>query len=61
MENEDIFLTQEYFKSSYKKEDVTSLPSYKKWIKIKEEQEKKIVKCPWCWGYEVFKEPTNHT
>ena len=61
MENEDIFLTQEYFQSSYKKEDITTLPSFKKWIKIKEEQGKKIVKCPWCWGYEVFKEPTNHT
>ena len=61
MENEDILLTQEYFKPSYKKEDVTTLPSFKKWIKIKEEQGKKIVKCPWCWGYEIFKEPTNHT
>ena len=61
MENEDIFLTQDYFKSSYKKEDVTKLPAYKQWIKVKKEQEKKVVKCPWCWGYEVFKEPKNHT
>ena len=61
MENDEVILTQNYFKSSYKREDITQLPSYKEWIKAKNQQNKKVVKCPWCWGYEVFKEPTNHT
>ena len=59
MEIDDV-LTQDYFPTSFKRQDVTTLPSYKKWIEAKNEQGKKVVKCPWCWGYEVFIEPTNH-
>ena len=61
MENDEIILTLDYFKSSYKKENVTNLPAYKEWIKAKNDEGKKVVRCPWCWGYETFKEPTNHT
>ena len=50
MENDEVILTQNYFKSSYKREDITQLPSYKEWIKAKNQQNKKVVKCPWCLG-----------
>ena len=61
MENEEAFLSQEFFQASFKKQDVTSLPTFKKWMNVKKQQGKKVVKCPICWGYEVFVEPTNHT
>ena len=60
MEIDEALLTQDFFPTSFKRQDVTTLPSYKKWIKAKKDQGKKVVKCPWCWGYEVFEEPTNH-
>ena len=59
MENENE-LNYDYFPTSYKREDVTKLPAYKAWIKIKNQQGKKVVKCPWCFGFEVFVEPRNH-
>ena len=60
MESDDVLLSQDFFKTSFQRQDVTTLPSYKLWIEAKKNQGKKIVKCPWCWGYEVFIEPTNH-
>ena len=61
MEIDEALLTQDFFPTSFKRQDVTTLPSYKRWMKAKKDQGKKVVKCPWCWGYEVFEEPTNHT
>ena len=61
MEVDDALLNQDFFQSSFNKQDITTLPSYKRWIEAKKNQGKKVVKCPWCWGYEVFVEPTNHT
>ena len=60
MENEEQLLSMDYFKTSYNKEDVTKLPAFKKWKAEREAERKKIVRCPICWGYEVFVEPTNH-
>ena len=60
MENEEQTLSIEFFKTSYNKEDITNLPAFKKWKEEREKEGKKIVRCPICWGYEVFEEPTNH-
>ena len=37
MENEEALLVVDFFKTSFKKQDVTTLPSYKKWIEIKKQ------------------------
>ena len=60
MENEEQVLSINYFKTSYNKEDITNLPAFKKWKSEREKEGKKIVRCPICWGYEIFVEPTNH-
>ena len=60
MENEDELLNKNYFKTSYNKEDVTKLESFKKWKAEREADGEKVVRCPICWGYEIFVEPTNH-
>ena len=60
METSDQLITSEYYKTSYEKEDVSNLPQFKKWKKERENEGQKIVKCPNCWGYEIFVEPTNH-
>ena len=60
MENEEQTLSKEYFKTSYNKEDITNHPEFKKWKEVREQEGKRIVRCPICWGYEVFVEPTNH-
>ena len=48
------------FKTSYNKEDLTKLPEFKQWRSRIEKAGKKVVRCPLCWGYELFVEPTNH-
>ena len=60
MENEEQTLSKEYFKTSYNKEDITNHPEFKKWKEEREKEGQKVVRCPICWGYEVFVEPTNH-
>ena len=60
MENDEILLKKDYFETSFKKQDVTSLPDYKKWYSYKKKEKKEIVRCPICWSYETFIEPTNH-
>ena len=60
MENEEQLISKDYFKTSYNKEDITKLPAFKQWKKERENEGEKIVRCPICWGYEVFIEPTNH-
>ena len=60
MENEEDELKLDNYKSNFKKQNVTKLPSFKKWKENKKKEGKKIIKCPICWGYEVFVEPTNH-
>ena len=60
MENEEELLSKEYFKTSYNKEDLTKLPAFKKWKAERESEGEKVVRCPLCWGYEIFVEPTNH-
>ena len=59
MENEEELLSKEYFKTSYNKEDLTKLPAFKKWKAERESEGEKVVRCPLCWGYEIFVEPTN--
>ena len=53
------FFTRDYFKTSYNKEDVTRMPIFKKWLYIQEQEGKKVVRCPHCWGYELYLVPTN--
>ena len=60
MENDETLLKSDVFGTSYKKEDVTTLPSFNIWYSAKEKENKKIVKCPICWSYEVFVRPSNH-
>ena len=60
MENEEELIVKNYFKTSYKKEDVSKLPAFKKWKAEREREGNKIVRCPHCWGYEIFIAPTNH-
>ena len=60
MENEEQTLSIQFFKTSYNKEDISNLPAFQKWKQERENEGKKIVRCPICWGYEVFVEPTNH-
>ena len=60
MENDELMLKSDVFGTSYKKEDVTTLPLFNIWHSAKEKENKKIVRCPICWSYEVFIEPSNH-
>ena len=60
MENEENFLKKDEFPAQFKRQDVTKIPSFKQWKQVKEKEGKKIVRCPICWGYEIFVEPTNH-
>ena len=61
MEDEDTTLfSRKYFKTSFKKEDVTGLPLFKKWLSLQKQEGNKVVRCPHCWGYELFIIPSNH-
>ena len=61
MENEELDIyTKNYFKTSYNKEDISKLPLFKKWLSFQEKEGKKVVRCPICWGYEVFVRPSNY-
>ena len=60
MENEEQLLSMNFFKTAFNKEDLTKNPAFKKWKEERENEGKKVVRCPICWGYEVFVEPTNH-
>lgn len=61
MESEETTLfSRNYFKTSFNKEDVSKLPIFKKWLSIQEKSGRKVVRCPHCWGYELFLVPTNH-
>ena len=60
MENESQNFTSTYYKTSFKKEDLTKLPTFLKWKEEREKEGKKIVRCPICYSYELFVEPTNH-
>ena len=62
MENEEELIQDDcdYFKASFNRQDITFLPSFKKWKEEKIKKGKKIVKCPWCFGYEVFVRPSNY-
>ena len=60
MEIEENFLKNDTFPSQFKGQDVTKLPSFNQWKNAKKKENKEIVKCPICWGYEIFIEPTNH-
>ena len=57
MENEEEILVKEYFKTSFKKEDITKLPAFKQWKSERESEGKKVVRCPNCYGYEIFYQP----
>ena len=52
--------SNDYFKTSYNKEDLTKLPEFKKWLSDQEKAGNKVVRCPHCWGYEKFVIPSNH-
>ena len=60
LEQEEQFLDKNYFKVSFKGQNITELPTFQNWKKYHEKQNKKIVKCPCCNNYEVFVGPTNH-
>ena len=61
MENETTsFFTKNYFRTSFNKEDVSNLPMFKKWLSLQEKEGKTVVRCPHCWGYEIFIIPSNH-
>ena len=60
MENEENELKLDTFKSNFERQDISKLPSFKKWKDYKKKEGKEVVKCPKCWGYEVLVEPTNH-
>ena len=61
MESEELNIyTKNYFKTSYNKEDVSKLPLFKQWLSFQEKEGKKVVRCPICWGYEVFVRPSNY-
>ena len=61
MENETTTLfTKTYFKTSFDKEDVSKLSIFKKWVSLQEKEGKTVVRCPHCWGYEIFIIPSNH-
>ena len=49
MENEEELISKYYFKTSYKKEDVSKLPAFNKWKKERESEGEKVVRCPNCW------------
>ena len=38
MENEEEILVKEYFKTSFKKEDITKLPAFKQWKSERESE-----------------------
>ena len=59
MESGDLDISKNFFPAEFKAQDVTILPKFKIWEKAKKEQGLKIVKCPCCSGYEVFKMPEN--
>ena len=60
MEKEDNLISLDYYKTSYEKEDLTKYPAFQKWKSDREKEGKKVVRCPICWGYEIYEEPTNH-
>ena len=60
MENISSLLQKDIFPASFKREDLTKLPSFQEWSSLKKKEKKKIIRCPICWGYEIFVEPTNH-
>ena len=63
MENEEdeiVNLKSDIFQTSFKNQDVTKLPAFKKWKKEKEKEGKNVVRCPICFSYEIFVSPTNH-
>ena len=57
MENDEELLVKDYFKTSFKKQDISNLPAFKKWKSERESEGKKVVRCPNCFGYEIFKGP----
>jgi len=64
MENEDVeennLLNLEFFKSSFKQQDVTKLANYQKWKKMMKKKKIKVVKCPICWSYEKDVQDYHH-
>ena len=60
MENESSAFTKSFFKTSFDKEDLKKSPEFKKWLSLQEKEGKKVVRCPHCWGYEIFVVPSNH-
>ena len=60
MESDATLLKSDAFPASFHRQDVRQLPSFQRWEEVKKKEGKKIVKCPICFGYETFEEPTNH-
>ena len=59
-QSEENLIAQDFFPSAFKKQDITKSPAFNTWKNAKIEEGKKIVKCPACFGYEVFVAPTKH-
>jgi hypothetical protein len=60
MENQEVLLKNDNFPAEFKSQDLTKLSSFQKWYALKKKENKKIVQCPCCSGYEIYVEPTNH-
>ena len=62
MENEEKnnLLQLNVFKTSFKKQDVTNMPSFQKWNEEGKKRGLKIIRCPSCWSYEKNEKYYHH-
>ena len=65
MENEENeeknnLLQLNVYKTSFKKQDVTNLPSFQKWNEEGKKRGLKTVRCPSCWSYEKNEKSYQH-
>ena len=54
IEESEENLNADFFPTKFKKQDLTKIPSFNKWYEMKEKQNKKVVRCPICWSYELY-------
>ena len=48
------------FKTSFKRQDVTNMPSFQKWNEEGKKRGLIIVRCPSCWSYEISEKSYEH-
>ncbi len=59
-EEKNNLLQVNVFKTSFKKQDVTNMPSFQKWSEEGKKRGSKIVRCPSCWSYEKSEKSYQH-